>query len=494
MKSRMMSLQIPRSHWVGSSTRAVNAHGRGIALLAVGPLLCSLAKGETTVNDEKTPPGRPLHFDKSAATIAENSRWIAGGVNSHFRTGMSPGPLVFERGDGPYLYDADGNRLIDYYAGMGAMVLGHSPEPVRRAVKEQIDKGILFAGQTAIEAEAARILCERIPSAERVRFGSSGSEVAQAAMRLMRAATGWRTIIKFEGHYHGWFDNILWSTAPALNAAGPEDAPTPVAGSIGQHPAESDGLEIMGWNDLPRLQARLAQGDIAGVLMEPAMCNQGAIAPGAGYLEGALAACRRHGTILCFDEVITGFRLARGGAQELFGVMPDLSIFAKAIANGFPVAAVVGRADLMDMFAKSGVLHGGTFNAQPVAMAAMVATQNALTPDHYAQTGARGLRLQSGIREALALAGIKAQVTGFPLVFHVAFGLDQPPRNYRDVAAADKASYIKFALALLQRGVRVLERGAWFVSSAHDDTIIDATLDAVRDAAREIAPQIAGAD
>lgn len=217
------------------------------------------------------------------------------------------------------------------------------------------------------------------------------------------------------------------------------------------------------------------------------MCNQGAITPAPGYLEGALAACRANGTLLCFDEVITGFRLARGGAQELFGVTPDLSIFAKAIANGFPVAAVVGRADLLDMFATAGVLHGGTFNAQPVALAAMIATLEALTPEHYEATGARGVRLQSGIRAALADAGIKAQVTGFPLVFHVAFGLDQPARDYRDVAASDKAGYARFALAMLRRGVRILERGAWFVSSAHDDAVIDATLAAARDAAREVA-------
>ena len=428
-----------------------------------------------------------LRFDASAARIAESGNWIAGGVNSHFRQGMQPGPLVFERGEGPYLFDADGNRLIDYYGGMGAMVLGHSPAGVREAVKTQVDKGILFAGQTGIEAEAARLLCERIPSAERVRFGSSGSEAAQAAMRLMRAATGRRTILKFEGHYHGWFDNILWSTAPALNAAGPEDAPVPVAGSAGQHPAEVDGIEVMGWNDLGRLEARLARGDIAGVIMEPAMCNQGAIAPAEGYLAGALAACRKHGTILCFDEVITGFRLARGGAQELFGVTPDLSIFAKAIANGFPVAAVVGRADLMDLFATGGVLHGGTFNAQPVAMAAMVATLEGLTAEHYETSGQRGLRLQAGVREVLSEAGLKAQVMGFPLVFHVAFGLDAPARNYRDVARADKAGYVRFALALLRRGVRVLERGAWFVSSAHGDAVIDETLAAVREAAREVA-------
>lgn len=426
-------------------------------------------------------------FSKSAARIAEHSQWIAGGVNSHFRQGMQPGPLVFDRGEGPFLYDVDGNQLIDYYCGMGAMVLGHSPLGVRDAVKAQVDKGILFAGQAPIEAEAAKLLCERIPSADRVRFGSSGSEVAQAAFRLMRAKTGRQTIIKFEGHYHGWFDNILWSTAPALNAAGPDDAPVPVAGSLGQLPFEMAGFEIMGWNDLGRLEARLAKGDVAGVIMEPAMCNQGAISPAPGFLEGALAACRQNGTLLCFDEVITGFRLARGGAQEKFGVTPDLSIFAKAIANGFPVAAVVGRADLLDMFASAGVLHGGTFNAQPVALAAMIATLEALTPTHYEDTGARGLRLQNGLRDILAEAGIRAQVTGFPLVFHVAFGLDEPARNYRDVARSDKALYARFAYAMLRRKVRILERGAWFVSSAHDDAVIDATLAAAREAAREIA-------
>jgi glutamate-1-semialdehyde 2,1-aminomutase len=427
----------------------------------------------------------PLRFEESARQIAENARYMPGGVNSNFRLGMAPGPLVFTHGDGAYLIDADGNRLIDYYCGMGATVLGHTPAGVIAAVKRQADLGILFAGQAPVEHEAAKLICERIPGAERLRFGSSGSEVAQAAFRLARAATGRRIIIKFEGHYHGWFDNILWSTAPGLNQAGPSNAPTPVAGSKGQDPEAGDALAILGWNDLATLEARLAHGDIAAVMMEPAMCNQGAIAPLPGYLEGALAACQKHGALLIFDEVITGFRLGRGGAQERFGVTPDLTILAKAIANGFPVAAVAGRAELIDMFA-DGVLHGGTFNAQPIAMAAMVATQQALTPEHYERSSAQGQRLQNGIRTILEDAGVKAQVVGFPLMFHVAFGLDTPARNYREVAASDKAAYSRFAHALLKRGVRILERGAWFVSSEHDTAIVEATLEAVRDAVREI--------
>ena len=427
-----------------------------------------------------------MSFARSAQLVAESARHIAGGVNSNFRIGMAGGPLVFQRGEGAYLIDADGNRLIDYYCGMRAMVLGHSPAGVQQAVKDQVDKGILYAGQSEIEFEAARILCERIPSAERIRFGSSGSEVAQAAFRLARAATGKRIILKFEGHYHGWFDNILWSTAPGENAAGPEDAPVLVPGSVGQDPIDAAGLDVIGWNDLSRLEARLARGDIAGVIMEPAMCNQGAIAPAPGYLEGAQAACRKHGAILIFDEVITGFRLGRASAQGRFGVTPDLSIFAKAVANGFPVAAIVGRADLLDLFVTGGVLHGGTFNAQPVTMAAMVATQKALTPEHYEQSSRRGVRLRDGIAAILQDAGIKAQVTGFELMFHVGFGLDAPAKNYRGLLKTDKALYVKFAHALLKRGVRVLERGAWFVSGAHDDAVIDATLDAVRGAAKDV--------
>jgi glutamate-1-semialdehyde 2,1-aminomutase len=428
-----------------------------------------------------------LTFEESARQIRENAQWIAGGVNSNFRLNIAPTPLVFERAEGPYLYDVDGNRLIDYYLGMGPMILGHSPASVRQAVHDQVERGILFAGQGALEVEAARLVCAMVPCAERVRFGSSGSEVVQAAIRLARAATGRRVILKFEGHYHGWFDNILWSTSPGLNAAGPEDNPVPVAGSVGQDPQAAEGIGVLPWNDLERLERRLAEGDVAAVIMEAAMCNAGAIHPAAGYLEGARAACTRHGTVLIFDEVITGFRLAPGGAQERFGVTPDLATFGKAIANGFPVAALAGRADLLDLFATGGVVHGGTYNSQCVSMAATVATLRALTPALYQTIETRGQRLMRGIEAALARAGVPAVVTGFPGIFHVGFGLEAPARNYRDLTRLDRPAYVAFTTALLRRGVRALERGAWFLSIEHDDAVIDATLEAVEDAAREVA-------
>ena len=429
----------------------------------------------------------PLSFDASARAIATNAQWLAGGVSSNFRFGIAPTPLMFERAEGPYLFDADGNRLIDYYLGMGPMILGHSPESVRAAVHRQIDIAILFGGQGALEAEAARLVCKMVPCAERLRFGSSGSEVVQGAVRLARAATGRRTILKFEGHYHGWFDNIMWSTAPGLNAAGPEEAPVPVAGSAGQDPAGADGIGIEIWNDAERIERRLAKGDVAGLIMEPAMCNAGAIRPAPGYLERVREACTRHGTILIFDEVITGFRVAPGGAQELFGVTPDLATFGKAIANGFPVSALAGRADLLDLFATAGAVQGGTYNGQAVAMAATVATLNDLTPELYATIDARGTRLMQGIDEALKRAGIPAIVTGFPGIFHVAFGLTEPARSYRDLTRIDKAAYIRFTTALLGRGVRALVRCAWFLSVTHDDTVIDATIEAAREAAQEVA-------
>jgi glutamate-1-semialdehyde 2,1-aminomutase len=411
---------------------------------------------------------------------------MAGGVNSNFRLNISPTPLVIERGEGPFLYDVDGNRLIDYYLGMGPMILGHNPAALTQAVKRQIDDGILFGAQSAVEAEAARLVCQMVPSAERMRFGGSGSEVDQAALRLARAATGRRNIIKFEGHYHGWFDNVLWSTAPAPDAAGPREAPKAVAGSKGQLADTADTLVVLPWNDPELLEARLAQGDIAAVIMEAAMCNAGAVHPLPGYLEGVREACTRHGTILIFDEVITGFRLAPGGAQELFGVTPDLSTFGKAIANGFPVAAIAGRADLLDMYVSGGVVHGGTYNAQPIAMAATVATLQSLKPSLYEEIAVNGTRLMNGMREIFARHGVKAVVEGFPQVFHVAFGLEQPARDYRDLARMNRQAYVAFTTALLHRGVRALERGAWFMSIAHDDAVVASTLEAVEGAVKQI--------
>jgi glutamate-1-semialdehyde 2,1-aminomutase len=220
--------------------------------------------------------------------------------------------------------------------------------------------------------------------------------------------------------------------------------------------------------------------------MEAVMCNAGAIIPAPGYLETASASCRANGTVLIFDEVITGFRLGAGGAQGRLGVTPDMAVFAKAIANGFHVAAVAGRAAIMDLCTQ-GVVHGGTYNSQPVAMAACAATLRRLNaPGAFDGMEMQGRRLMDGIRSCLHEAGVPCVVTGYPQIFHVAFGLTEPARNWSDLRRMDRTRYVAFATALLRRGVRTLERGAWFLSTEHDGAVIDATLEAVREAAREI--------
>jgi glutamate-1-semialdehyde 2,1-aminomutase len=419
----------------------------------------------------------PARFDESRRRIELASRRIPGGVSSNFRHGIAPTPLVFERAEGPWLFDVDGNRLIDYYLGMGPMILGHSPEAVRQAVVAQLERGVLYGGQNLLEAQAAELFCELVPCAEKLRFASSGSEAVQAALTLARAATGRRIVIDFESHYHGWI-------APSRSAGSVVAAN---GGRAQSGSATASGVELLTWNDLAMLEARLAHGDVAAVIMEPAMCNAGAIAPVPGYLEGVRAACSRYGTVLIFDEVITGFRVAPGGAQQLFGVTPDLATFGKCVANGFPVAVVAGRADLLDLFASGAALHGGTYNANPVSMAATIATLEALADGKVLKAiEPLGQRLMKGIDEALRGAGIPAVVTGFPQIFHVGFGLTEPARDHHGLARIDRARYVRFCCELLTRRVRALERGAWFLSAAHDESVIDETIDAVRGAAHAL--------
>ena len=246
-------------------------------------------------------------------------------------------------------------------------------------------------------------------------------------------------------------------------------------------------IAVLAWNDLELLTERLARGDVAAVIMEPAMCNTSAILPVDGYLAGVRKACTETGTVLVFDEVITGFRVAPGGAQQRLGVIPDLATFGKAIANGFPVACLAGRAELMEQFATRKVMHGGTYNAQPVAMAATVATLSTLADGQvHARIEQRGRRLMDGIAGALAEADIPARIQGFPQIFHVALGVTSPISDYRSSLAADKARYIRMTTGLLDHGVRALERGAWFLSDAHSDAVVDETIAAVAAVAKTI--------
>ncbi|MBI3856653.1 MAG: aspartate aminotransferase family protein [Planctomycetes bacterium] len=416
---------------------------------------------------------------------------MPGGVSSNIRSRWKPFPLFYSHGKGSRVWDVDGNEYIDYVLGRGPLLLGHSPAPVLEAVKRQLDRGLMYAGQHELEIEAAETISRLVPCAERVRFSNSGSEAVHMALRLARAATGRAKHVRFEGHYHGWFDSVFYSTAPKLEDAGPREAPRAVPVSKGQSPGESDNVIVLPWNDLALVEKTLSDlgREIAALITEPVMCNSGGILPKPGFLEGLRTLCTRHGVVLIFDEVITGFRLAPGGAQEKFGVTPDLATFAKAVAGGFCVSVLAGKAALMDEIAALSTVHAGTYNSNPPCMAACKAALDALTADDgaaFRRIQARGEALMKGIRELGLKAGKRVSVRGLPPCLHVSFGEPEEVVDYRTYSRRDAAAQDHFWEALQDAGVRIVPEGTWFVSAAHSEEDVARTLEAVSVALRAV--------
>jgi glutamate-1-semialdehyde 2,1-aminomutase len=426
-------------------------------------------------------------IQRSRDMLQQSRRYLAGGVSSNVRLSVQPPPLFFERGNGSHLQDVDGNDYVDYVLGQGPMMLGHTPQPVIDTVQKAVGRGQLFGGQHDLEIKVAQILCEHIPCAELVRFCSSGSEAVQGAIRVARAMTGRQKIVKFEGHYHGWFDNVLISFHPTLEQAGPANAPAAVAGSSGQASSAMHDAVILPWNDLSAVERALAQHghDIAAVIMEPMMCNTGAIPPAGDYLAGVRDLCRRYGVVLIFDEIITGFRLGLTSAQGLFGVTPDLAVFGKAIASGFPVACLAGRHDYMQGIAEGRIVHAGTYNSNVVCMAATLATLQELTRNEgavYDHIYALGDYLMAGLRASAQRRGSKILIQGFGPVFHVGFTDRASVTDYRTALSYDEKRYLELVETLLACGVRVTNRGVWYVSAAHTRADADATIAAFDEA------------
>jgi glutamate-1-semialdehyde 2,1-aminomutase len=413
---------------------------------------------------------------------------IAGGVNSNVR--LSGAPICFESGKGSHLTDVDGNVYIDYALGMGPNILGHAPPAVTAAVSRSLAMGQLFAGQHPLELELANEFCGCVKSAELVRFGLSGSEMVQAAIRVARAFTGRADVIKFEGHYHGWFDNILINQTPPVAAEGnPIPRPHHLQ-SAGQSPHASEDVVVLPWNDVEAIEQYVGANAsrIAAIITEPIMFNTGGILPRPGYLEHLRRVTKAHNIVLIFDEVITGFRVALGGAQELYSIRPDLSLFAKALGAGFPVAAVAGRRDIMELFASGGVNHSGTYNANIVSLSAALAALRELSANGqaaYRRINAVGKALMDGIVAAGRRHGTDLQVSGLPSAFHTCFA-SHPIHDYVTYSTADQKRLGRFLAALLECGVRPTSRGTWFVSSTHTDDDVKSTLDAVDSALRQV--------
>ncbi|MBX9471930.1 aspartate aminotransferase family protein [Microcella sp.] len=425
-------------------------------------------------------------FPIGASLAARASQVLAGGVSSDARRGM-PLPVYMSHGSGSHLTDVDGHDYVDFVLGQGPLVLGHSAPAIVDAVSTQVALGQTYAGQHALEVDAAELVAELVPCAELVRFNTVGSEAALGAWRIARGYTGRSKVLKFEGHYHGWLDPALFSLHPALELAGPADTPHVVPGTGGQQMSGGFDLVIAPWNDLGALTSLLVKhhDDIAAIVLEPLLCNTGCISPAPGFLEAVRALCDEYGIVLIFDEVITGFRLAPGGAQEYFGVTPDLAVFGKAIAGGIPVAAIAGSAKVMGVVAGGTVSHAGTFNSNPVGMAATVATLTHLR-DHrdevYSHMQSLGGMLMQGIRERAQAAGVDVLVDGPGQVFQTYFTSEPAVRNYRDFAQTDLPLGRRFHGELLSRGVNIVPRGLWFLSAAHSVADVEHALDAVEQA------------
>jgi glutamate-1-semialdehyde 2,1-aminomutase len=428
---------------------------------------------------------------RSARLFAQAQEVIASGVNSTARSprsGWSPYPLFVHHGEGSRIVDADGNQFIDYLLGLGPMLLGHRPEQVTKAVVDFItQRGTVFGLPVADEIELARKIIDAVPSVEQVHLANTGTEAVLYAGRLARAYTRRSKIIRFEGMYHGFSDAVYWSKHPPLEKAGPESRPVPVPQGPGLPEGLRDSLIVLQWNDGEELERVIRERgeQIAAVLTEPVMCNTGCILPAAGYLNLMRRLTDEFGIVLIYDEVITGFRIALGGAQQYYAVMPDLTVMAKGFGGGFPVAAVGGKKEIMQLVADGTVSMAGTYCANGIAVSAANATLDFLmTPGIYQSLFDKSERLMRGIRERMESAGFKTTVAGIGPLFQVWF-TSCPIRNYRDaVRHARRDQFRVWWEEMLKRGV-IFHPDAFenlFVSFAHSDIDVDCTLQAVEDA------------
>jgi glutamate-1-semialdehyde 2,1-aminomutase len=399
----------------------------------------------------------------SAELMARAERLFPGGVSSPVRAFRAVGgtPRVIERALGALVWDVDGNELIDYVGSWGPMILGHAHPAVVAAIADAAGRGTSYGAPNPHEVELAELITAAMPSIERLRFVSSGTEAAMSAIRVARAATGRSAFIKMAGGYHGHADALL--VEPGSGAIGMPASAGVTAG------AAQDTL-VAPYDDLGAVEQLLTAHDVAAVIVEPVAANMGVVLPDAGYLAGLRAATERHRTLLIFDEVITGFRIARGGAQERYWVTPDLTVLGKIIGGGLPVGAYGGRADLMRLVAPDGpVYQAGTLSGNPLAMAAGAATLRELTPAVYTRIEAAGAALEVGLTDAAHAAGASVRISRVGSLLTVFFG---------------EGSYPPFFHAMLDAGIMLppSQHEAWFVSAAHRNEHIEATIRAARGA------------
>ncbi|RMG29560.1 MAG: glutamate-1-semialdehyde-2,1-aminomutase [Gammaproteobacteria bacterium] len=406
-------------------------------------------------------------------------RHIPGGVNSPVRAfrGVGGEPVFFVRGEGPYLWDVDGKRYIDYVGSWGPMILGHAHPEVVRAVQETAAGGLGFGAPTELEIEMAELVCTLVPSMELVRMVNSGTEATMSAIRLARGFTGRDKIVKFEGCYHGHSDSLLVKAGSgALTLGVPTSPGVPVA--LAEHTITLE------YNNLDQVREAFARvgGQIAAVIVEPVAGNMNCVPPAPGFLEGLREVCDEYESVLIFDEVMTGFRVALGGAQALYGVRPDLTTLGKVLGGGMPVGAFGGRRDIMSQIAPLGpVYQAGTLSGNPIAMAAGLATLRRVSePGFHERLAERTRRLTEGVLERARAHGVAMTANRVGGMFGFFFTDRGEVRNFNDVNQCDLDRFRLFFHGMLEEGVYLAPSAfeAGFVSSAHDETVIDATIEA----------------
>ncbi len=417
-----------------------------------------------------------LDHQKSAALFERSKKVLAGGVSSEFRKFNYPHALFYAHAKGVYTFDVDGNKYLDFTLSQGPMIVGHSHPHVLKRIREYSEKGQLFAGQHILEVELAEKLNKYIPSAELMRFCLDGSTAVQTAFRVARAKTGRNKFIRFEGHYHGWLDNVSWGLTLDAQKMGPRENPTPLAWSSGIADGAAHEFIILPWNDLELVKRTMAEhhDEIAAIITEPVMCNSGCILPEDGFLQGLREVCTQYGSALIFDEVITGFRTDLGGAQKHFDVTPDLSVFAKAMASGYPISAIVGTKEWMQLIADGKVIHAGTMNSACPLIAAALGTIEVLEKKGtHERIYALGHRLMAGLRKAAKETGQNLLVQGLGPMLHTGFTDITKVKEFRDLVAYEQPKSKMFIQGLQQRGVRVIGRGLWYISAVHEEKHID---------------------
>ncbi len=426
-------------------------------------------------------------MSRSEQLYAEARRYIPGGVNSPVRAFKAVGgtPPFIEHAAGAHLYDVDGNRYIDYVGSWGPMILGHAQPEVLAAVQEAVAKGLSFGAPTEIETRMARRICELVPGIDKVRMTNSGTEAGLGAIRLARGYTGRDGIVKFEGCYHGHADSLLVKAGSGALTFGTPSSPG-VPADLAKHTL------TLTYNDLDEVKQVFAErGEtIAALIVEPVTGNMNCILPEPGFLEGLRDLCNQYGTLLIFDEVMTGFRVALGGAQSVYNVTPDLTMLGKVIGGGMPVGAFGGQHEIMDYLSPDGpVYHAGTLSGNPIAMTAGLTTLDLIAePEFFVRLSAMTHKLVFGITEIAKEAGIPMTSNELGGMFGLFFTDVPQVTRHEQVVASDKQRFNEFFKGMLAEGIymapAVFEAG--FVSSAHDEAIIDRTLETARTVMRSL--------